>query len=80
MQKRNVSKSVKAILDKFQLTLDSEEMSLEDIQEWCQEINFLLNTFIEQVNLRFKELKEAADPEDDEDTEQSKKDFGGFYS
>ena len=53
MQKRDISKSAKVILDKFQIDLDSGKLKLKDIQEWCQEINALLNIFIQQVNARF---------------------------
>ena len=56
MQKRDLSKSVKAILDKFQIELDSGAMTLEDIQEWCQEINFLLNAFIQEVTVKLLEF------------------------
>lgn len=81
MNERNVSKSIKAILDKFQIELDSSEMTLEDLQFWSQEINFLFNKFIEQVNDRFKEMAQNMKDFNPKDiSEENRKDFGGFYS
>lgn len=77
MQKRDISKAIKIILDKFQVELDTEELTLEELQLWAQEINALLNNFIQQVNNSFKriageidcsfEVEQKLKPEDEVD-------------
>jgi len=67
------------ILLKFQHDLDTEKMKTSDIQEWCQEINYLLREMFMEIgdvfDMIFERLNQTEDLE-----ESPQKDYGGFYS